>query len=74
MNPGGRLVFATPATWMEAYTPLPNQPKGLTLDFLRRHLEEEFELLSVAELPFLIREHQRKFQLSTSQTSVWTRR
>lgn len=74
VNPGGRLVLATPATWMEAHTPPENQPTGLTLDYLRRHLEGKFELLTVSELPFLIREHQRKFQLSTSQTSVWAKR
>ncbi len=70
---GGRLVLATPATWMESYTPREQQPSGLTLDYLRNHLDGAFELLSVGEMPFLIREHQRKFQLSTSQVSVWAR-
>ncbi len=74
VKPGGRLVFATPATWMEACTASEHQPPGRTLDFLQACLGGSFELLSVAELPFLIREHQRKFQLSTSQTSVWGRR
>ncbi|HRQ89558.1 MAG TPA: methyltransferase domain-containing protein [Bacteroidia bacterium] len=71
---GGQLVLATPATWLEAYTPLPRQPEGPTLEYLKQHLGGNFDLVSVAELPFLIREHQRKFQLSTSQTSVWVRR
>ncbi len=74
VNPGGRLVLATPATWMQVYTPIANQPTGLTLAYLEEALGETFDLLSVRELPFLIREHQRKFQLSTSQTSVWSRR
>ncbi len=74
LNQGGRLVVATPATWMDIYTPRAKQPTGLTLDYLHQHLDGNFELLTVAELPFLIREHQRKFQLSTSQTSVWARR
>lgn len=74
VKPGGRLVLATPATWMEAYTPRDRQPAGATLDYLDETLGETFERLSVAELPFLIREHRRKFQLSTSQTSVWRRR
>jgi len=74
VNRGGRLVFATPATWMEVYTPQAKQPTGPTLEYLQEHLLENFELLAVSELPFLIREHQRKFQLSTSQTSVWIRR
>ncbi len=74
VKPGGRLVLATPATWMEEFTPWENQPEGETLDWLKERLAGDFELLSVAELPFLLREHRRKFQLSTSQTSVWARR
>lgn len=74
VNPGGTLVMATPATWMEAYTPPANFPPALTLDFLKSRLEETFEFQEVNELPFLIREHQRKLQLSTAQTSVWQRR
>ncbi len=74
VNPGGRLVMATPATWMEAYTPMANFPEGLTLDYLKEHLAKSFDFLEVNELPFLIREHQRKLQLSTAQTSVWQRR
>lgn len=74
VKPGGHLVIATPATWMEAYTPRENQPTGVTLDYLKNHLGAAFELLSAKEIPFLIREHQRKLQLSTSQTSVWARR
>ena len=32
---GGRLVLATPTTWMTQYTPAENIPEGETLDFLR---------------------------------------
>lgn len=74
VGPGGKLVLATPATWLSEYTPAENQPEGTTLAFLRAELEEHFVLLSVRELPFLIREHQRKLQLSTSQTSLWLRK
>lgn len=74
VRPGGKLVLATPATWLAQYTPVENQPEGMTLDFLRGKLESDFDLISVQEIPFLIREHQRKFQLSTSQTSVWLRK
>lgn len=74
VKPGGRLVMSTPATWLEEYTPLENRPAGLTLDYLKSQIGGSFELLAVKEIPFLIREHQRKFQLSTSQTSLWTRK
>lgn len=74
VRPGGRFVISTPATWLPEYTPVENQPEGLTLDFLREHLDDTFEFLEVEELPFLIREHRRKLQLSTAQTSLWVRR
>jgi putative 4-mercaptohistidine N1-methyltranferase len=74
VRPGGQLVLATPATWLEDYTPAADQPPGPTLDYLRDALDPDFALQSVAELPFLIREHERKYQLSTSQTSHWVRR
>lgn len=74
VKPGGKLVMATPATWLEEYTPKENQPEGLTLDFLKHHLGDNFDFVEANELPFLIREQKRKLQLSTSQTSLWVRK
>lgn len=71
---GGKLVMATPATWLNEYTPKENQPEGVTLDYLRHHLSSAFEFVESNELPFLIREQKRKLQLSTSQTSLWIRK
>lgn len=71
---GGELVLATPATWLEQYTPRENQPESLTLEYLEKHLGGDFVLQEMREIPFVIREHQRKLQLSTSQTSLWTRK
>ena len=73
VRPGGRAVIATPATWMSDFTSTEEMPPGKTLDFLKEHLSPGFKLVSVSELPFFIREHQRKFQLSTSQASLWIR-
>ena len=74
VNPGGSLLLATPATWLEDYTPVENRPPGPTLDYLHEQLDEDFAFRRVSEIPFLIREHRRKLQLSTSQTSLWVRR
>lgn len=71
---GGQLVMATPCTWSEEFTPRENQPDGTTLDFIRAHLNDSFELKREVELPFVIRDHVRKFQISTSQTTVWMRK
>lgn len=71
---GGQLIMATPCTWSEDYTPQANQPTGKTLDFIHSRLDDAFELKQEIELPFVIRDHARKFQLSTSQTTVWVRK
>lgn len=71
---GGKLVMATPATWMPDFTAPERMPPGETLAFLAGKLHGEFELADTREIPFLMREHQRKFQLSTSQASLWVRR
>lgn len=74
VSPGGLLILATPATWLPDYTPIENVPPGMTIDFLQGAIGADFERQSTQEVPFLIREHQRKLQLSTAQTSVWIRR
>jgi putative 4-mercaptohistidine N1-methyltranferase len=68
---GGELVLATPCTWLEDFTPLPNWPEGSTIDWLKEYLTEGFELVSQHEEPFLIRETARKFQWTTSMVTVW---
>lgn len=68
---GGELVVATPATWLEQYTPAGNWPKGTTRDWLVEQLSDSFELTNEIEEPFLIRETARKFQWSRSLVTVW---
>jgi putative 4-mercaptohistidine N1-methyltranferase len=79
---GGQLIITTPCTWLEEYTPRSNWLGGFlrdelpvaTLDTLRQILKPDFELLQTRDLPFLIREHARKFQWSVAQASLWLRR
>jgi putative 4-mercaptohistidine N1-methyltranferase len=82
VNPGGQLVLTSPYTWMPEYTPRDNSLGGfelhgqrcVTLDGLKSVLSSAFELTGVRDLPFLIREHARKFQWSVAQASVWRRK
>ena len=74
VNPGGQLVFTTPCTWMDEFTPRENWPEGSTLDFLKENLHEAFDFVSSKEMPFLIREHRRKFQWTVAQASIWNRK
>lgn len=77
LNPGGRLVFTTPCSWMEQYTPREKWLCGgdfSTLEGLHRRLDGDFLLERTLDLPFLIREHARKFQWTVALLSTWKRR
>lgn len=71
---GGELVLATPCTWLEEFTKKENWPEGRTLDWLKAELSGDFELVRVADEPFLIRETARKFQWTVSMATKWLRR
>ena len=81
VRPGGQLVITTPCSWMDEFTAREEWLGGFerdgvrvrTLDGLRRNLEPAFELRRTLELPFLIREHGRKYQWTVAQASVWRR-
>ncbi len=79
VKPGGQLILATPHTWLEEFTPFANRPGASTgqedpSKALQAELSKNFELLAEKEMPFLIREHARKFQWSVSLATVWQRR
>ncbi len=71
---GGQLLLTTPCTWLEDYTPAANWPQGSTFDWLQAQLGEHFTLAEQKDLPFLIREHARKFQWSVALGTRWVRR
>ncbi len=74
VRPGGQLVLATPCTWLEEFTPPANWPQNGTLEWLKGHLSESFDLISENDEPFLIRETSRKFQWTRSMLTVWEKR
>ncbi|MBL0318364.1 MAG: 5-histidylcysteine sulfoxide synthase [Alphaproteobacteria bacterium] len=66
--PGGIVVITAPMSWMEAFTP---KEKWLTsLEIIGQQLPG-FSLIHHEEVPFMIREHQRKFEYIIAQASVW---
>ena len=81
LRPGGQLILVSPYTWLEEYTPKENWIGGFvcagqqikTLDGLKRALQTDFQFASARNLPFLIREHARKFQWSVAEASLWIR-
>ncbi len=82
LKSGGQLVITSPYTWLEEYTPRERWLGGFmregeairSLSSLRSALESNFELQKTQDMPFLIREHARKFQWSVAQATVWRRR
>lgn len=82
VNKEGLLVLLSPYTWLEDYTPKANWLGGYlednkevrTLDTLKSNLEGEFELIDTLDVPFVIKETNRKYQHTISQMSIWKRR
>lgn len=81
VKPGGQLIITSPYTWLEAYTPRKNWLSGNrenqlatdTLGTLKTLLSPSFRLDRTQDMPFLIREHARKFQWSVAEASIWFR-
>jgi putative 4-mercaptohistidine N1-methyltranferase len=75
---GGQLLLTTPFTWLEAFTPrgkwIGGTAESESADELTRLLEPHFELKSCKEIPFLIREHARKYQWSVAWGTRWVRK
>jgi putative 4-mercaptohistidine N1-methyltranferase len=69
--PGGVLVMTTPFSWLEQYTPRERWLNGVA--DVARHLPG-FALVHEEELPFLIREHRRKYEYIVTKATVWRRR
>jgi hypothetical protein len=49
-------------------------PGARVTQALKSAMEKDFELVHQEDMPFLIREHVRKFQWGCSHGTVWRRR
>jgi putative 4-mercaptohistidine N1-methyltranferase len=83
IRPGGRLILTSPYTWLEEFTPNAEWLGGSrddlgraisSLEALSRELAGSFRQESTKDMPFLIREHARKFQWSVAQATVWKKK
>ena len=71
---GGYLILATPFTWLDEYTPRSKWiGSGDSKEKLVEILSPWFKLEYEKDLPFLIREHRRKYQYSVSWGTRWRR-
>lgn len=78
VRPGGQLLLTTPFTWLEEYTPREHWIGGRgdvpCTDALKELLSPHFELRFAKDLPFLIREHARKYQWSVAWGTRWVKK
>lgn len=69
--PGGQLLLASPYSWLEQYTP---RKEWLNSEEVEKILRQGFQLVGRRDLPFVIREHRRKYQLVISEAATFTRK
>ena len=75
VSPGGQLLLATPFTWLNEFTPRGKWlGSGDSEEKLKHLLESHFDLEKRVDLPFIIREHKRKYQFSVSLGTRWRRK
>jgi putative 4-mercaptohistidine N1-methyltranferase len=82
VRPGGQLIITSPYTWLEEFTDRERwlggwQDGGVRLttrEGLQQALSADFDFVGCKDLPFLIREHARKFQWSVAEATVWRRK
>jgi putative 4-mercaptohistidine N1-methyltranferase len=79
---GGQLIITSPYTWLAEYTPREEWLGGFerggrrvqTFAALKEILSPDFKLSQRRNIPFMIREHARKYQLGIAEAGVWLRR
>ena len=71
LAPGGQLLIASPFTWLDQYTPA---KEWLTSERVQSLLRPAFRLARHGDLPFLIAEHRRKYQLVVAEVFTFVRR
>jgi hypothetical protein len=87
LTTGGILILISPYSWLEEYTEKSQWIGAQTtstdetvesFDILQRELTNHatmpLQLVHRENIPFLIREHERKYQLGISDITVWQRR
>jgi len=73
VRPGGLLLLTSPYTWSEEFTPRSRWLKN-SFSRIQKLLHRRFRMVRRKNLPFLLREHRRKFQLTFADATLWLRR
>jgi SAM-dependent methyltransferase len=70
IEPGGQLILASPFSWLGGFTP---RHEWFTPEAVVKTLQPQFRLARQRDLPFMIREHRRKYQLVVSKVMTLVR-
>jgi len=82
VKPDGLLYMTSPYTWLEEYTAQEQWLGGVVKNGVPKRTFEAlseiltslgFSLVTQYDMPFIIREHSRKFQLSFAHATAWRR-
>ncbi len=82
LRPGGLLILISPYSWLEEYTKCAEWVGAScdgdvesfeALKSILVHNSEPLGLIHRENISFLIREHERKYQLGISDVTVWKR-
>ncbi len=78
LRPGGQLLISSPFTWLAEFTPpdrwIGGSATGETASALKSRLAPTFVCDREVDLPFVIREHVRKYQWSVAWGARFLRR
>ena len=82
IHAGGQLIITSPYTWLSSFTPQEHWLGGhktphktyRSWETLQTLLDDGFTLHTRKDMPFIIREHARKFQWSVAEASVWIKK
>ncbi|KAE9049216.1 hypothetical protein PR001_g3508 [Phytophthora rubi] len=83
INSGGILALVSPYSWLEEYTAKDKWIGGVhdgegkpvdSFSVVEKLLSVDFELVERQDYPFMIREHERKFQWGVSDGTFWQRK
>uniref|UniRef100_M4BY70 Uncharacterized protein n=1 Tax=Hyaloperonospora arabidopsidis (strain Emoy2) TaxID=559515 RepID=M4BY70_HYAAE len=83
INSGGILALVSPYSWLEEYTAKDKWIGGVrdtegnivdSFSVIEQLLSKDFELLERQDYPFMIREHERKYQWGVSDGTYWKRK
>jgi putative 4-mercaptohistidine N1-methyltranferase len=77
----GQLILISPYSWSKEFTPKKNWLGGTennkgknSLNYIQEALQDYFNLNRVFDMPFMLREHSRKYELGIAQATLWTRK